>query len=669
MSSSKTLIFLENRREALHIARHLQLDAQTKLIAVTAEAAEALEAQDLPHEPVCAYADTRVLVSADERLNQDCFALAEEIEGFIGQRYTGAKFDGPGFLSGQGYFLQYSASAIQTRAFLMRETIRACSPEKVVVFAGEIDPWFVGDGYPRNPWLIVAGQLAQEHGFTLEVLECSSDARSVLENFRTSVDRLSRTIGRKAWNNIRPFFPSPSFLDIADERDLNGLRLLMVDTHSYDWAPVLNDLRKVKGVDVFRVHRRFLDARTWTFHFDSSLEGLEGRGHAELGVQLSRPDKDEVREISDLFDVWLRQRPADPGLTALGFNLLPALVPHLKAMATLGPALTRHSDMVAQRALDAIKPHAVCFFSIPWVATKRLAFQCRLRRIPTVCYQHGGAYGTHILTQHEQIELGHADYFLTYGTGIQSRVNPAFPVRARYVPVGSARIAAMTAQPRLSSPRSHRAISVLWIGEISLRNTVGGPFLVEDTQRYLMQKECLQLLGRADKLCVTYRSYPGREQWNAAGTTRWLARTNLPSIRMSAWLPLEKLIRQHDLVITDCSSNTAWNEVLALERPLIVYCDPEQTPLTAAYMTDLEAACFWCKTGEALVVAVRKLALEGETFLADLRKKESSTYLRKYVVHERPDASVTRVVSFLNSVCRRKRPVEDWESETHDNAT
>ena len=138
---------------------------------------------------------------------------------------------------------------------------------------------------------------------------------------------------------------------------------------------------------------------------------------------------------------------------------------------------------------------------------------------------------------------------------------------------------------------------------------------------------------------------------------------------MSAWLPLEKLIRQHDLVITDCSSNTAWNEVLALGRPLIVYCDPEQTPLTAAYMTDLEAACYWCKTREALVVAVRKLALEGETFLADLRKKESSAYLRKYVVHERPDASVKRVVSFLNSVCRRRQPVEEWERETPDTTT
>src|SRR5207302_6122591 len=209
--------------------------------------------------------------------------------------------------------------------------------------------------------------------------------------------------------------------------------------------------------------------------------------------------------ISDLFDVWLRQRPAVPRLTALGFNLLPAIVPHLKAMATLGPALTRHSDMVAQRALDAIKPHAVCFFSIPWLATKRLAFQCRLRGIPTVCYQHGGVYGTQISPKNEQIEPAHADYFLVYGRGIQPRPMPAFSARAQYVPVGSARMAAITGK---SQARSRpKVIRALWIAEFSSRNTIGGPFQVEDTERYLIQKECLQLLGRADRLRVTYRPY------------------------------------------------------------------------------------------------------------------------------------------------------------------
>src|SRR5439155_1165011 len=248
--------------------------------------------------------------------------------------------------------------------------------------------------------------------------------------------------------------------------------LLMVDTHSYDWAPVLNVLRTVKGVDVFRVHRCFLDARMWTFHFDSSLERLEGRGRAELGVQFSSTEEDEVREISDHFDAWLRQRPAPPQLIALGMDLFPALLPHLQAMATLGPALTRHSDMVAQRALDAIKPHAVCFFSIPWLATKRLAFQCRLRGIPTVCYQHGGVYGTQVSPKNEQIEPAHADYFLVYGRGIQPRPTPAFPARARYVPIGSARIAAITGRPEAQSQPN--VIRVLWIAEFSSRNTIGG---------------------------------------------------------------------------------------------------------------------------------------------------------------------------------------------------
>jgi hypothetical protein len=670
VSPVTNLVFLEDRAQVLQSKQALPLCSGTKLIAVTAEALEALEEYDLPHEAVSAYANARDLVSVDEQLNLDCFSLAQEIETFIGQRYSGARFDGPGFISGQAYVLQYSASAILTRAFLMRETIRACSPEKVVVFAGEIDPWFIGDGYARNPWLNVTEQLAAEQGFKLDVLPYSNDdQRSLLENLRIPLRRGYDYARRKVHRLIRQVSLSLRPPRIPLDKDLKGLRLLMVDGHSYDWAPVLSALRNVKGVEGARLHCRPLDGRFWTFHFGPSLQRLWSRRRHELGVESPRIDAREIKTVSTLFDDWLRQRPTQPALTALGINVFPAIASHLRAMATLGPALTRHADAVSSRALYLVKPHAVCFFAMPWLVSKRLAFYCHQQGIPVVCYQHGGAYGTQVAPKNELIEPAHADYFLVYGRGIQPRANPAFLTRARYVPVGSARIAIMKAKAPPSSSISRRVINVLWIGEISLRNTVGGTFQVEDTERYLLQKECLEILDRGKNLRVTYRPYPGREQWNSAGTTRWLERVNPRSIVIDSSLPLEKLIGQHDLVITDCSSNTAWNEVLALGRPLIVYCDPEQTPLTAAYMEDLDEACHWCRTREAIVVAVRKLVLEGETFLSDLRKKESSAYLRKYVVHERPDASVKSVISFLNSVCRRRQPVEEWERETPDTTT
>lgn len=662
MSPVTNLVFLEDRAQVLQSKQVLPLGSDTKRIAVTAEALEALEEYDLPHEAVSAYANTRDLVSVDEQLNLDCFLLAQEIETFIGQRYSGAKFDGPGFLSGQAYVLQYSASIILTRAFLMRETIRACPPQKVIVFQRDVDSWFLGDGYARNPWLDIVEQLSIEQGFKLEVLPYSKDEqRGLLENLQVLLQTGYHYVRRNAHGLIRRLSSFPQSTCSSLDKSLKGLRLLMVGTYSYDWEPVLSVLRNVKGVEGARLHCRLLDGRLWTFHFASSLQRLwSGRSH-ELGVGSPQIDARESETVSILFDDWLRQRPTQPVLTALGINVFPAFVSHLRARATLGLALARHADAVSSRVLDLVKPHAVCFSAMTWLVAKRLAFHCHQQGIPVVCYQHGGAYGTQVSPKNELIEPAHADYFLVYGKGIQPRANPVFPVRARYVPVGSARIAAMSAKYMPSSLIPRRVINVLWIGEISYWNTVGGPFQVEDTERYLLQKECLEILDRGKNLRVTYRPYPGREQWNSAGTTRWLERANPRSIVIDSSLPIEKLIRQHDVIITDTSSNTSWSEVLALKRPLILYCDPHQTPLSTTFMNDLEGACCWCKSRESLLATVHRLTHEGGTFVADLQKKDAAAFLRSYVLPCNEEQCVGRVVSFLHNVCRMKQSVEEWE--------
>ena len=86
------------------------------MIALTAQACQTLDMARLPYEPVCRFADTRGLALADQSLNLDVLALAREIDAFVGARYAPAQFDGPGFMSGLSYYLQYYAHAIAKRA-------------------------------------------------------------------------------------------------------------------------------------------------------------------------------------------------------------------------------------------------------------------------------------------------------------------------------------------------------------------------------------------------------------------------------------------------------------------------------------------------------------------------------------------------------------------------
>jgi hypothetical protein len=212
-----------------------------------------------------------------------------------------------------------------------------------------------------------------------------------------------------------------------------------------------------------------------------------------------------------------------------------------------------------------------------------------------VCYQHGFGYGVQIMPKDEQIETVHANYFLTYGSGIKPRSKPAFPQRARFVPVGSARIEQMIVESRNLIPKNRgpAELNILWLAEGSDRNTLTAS-LMEDTLRYQQEVKALTKLGSAENLQVVYRPYAYAMQWD--GITRWLERTRPPSIRKDVKQPLNHLIEKSDVAFVLTSSPTVWAEVIGLGKPMVLFCDPLQTPLVPEFENDLDEVCVWCKS-------------------------------------------------------------------------
>jgi hypothetical protein len=425
----------------------------------------------------------------------------------------------------------------------------------------------------------------------------------------------------------------------------------MAHSLAYDWNPVLAHLMTMDEVECFALDGVFPDKRDWPYYYRSVLTDLKRGAGVDLECGQPQTDPEEEEAIGHLFDAWERARSTEPELIVCGVNLYPALRIHLRSMAASAPANARHADSVAQRALDVARPDAVCFFSMPWLAAKRLAFHARQRGVPSVCYQHGGCYGTHDVPSHALTEMAHADYFLSYGNGIVSPANPCLPTRAKYVPVGSTRLESF--RSRQAAPVPHSGFIVLWIGEVSLRNTYGP---LEDTKRYLMQRKCLEILGHAANLRVIYRPFPG--ELAAQATPRWLELAKLPTIRVESNQSLANLMLTSDLIICDSTSCTAFNEGLALNKPTILYLDPTQILLLPHFIEDLERACLWCKTADALMSAVRRLAVEPENFIRELRQIDTTAFLRKYVLHEPGATSIQRVISFLINLRRHETAVE-----------
>ena len=107
------------------------------------------------------------------------------------------------------------------------------------------------------------------------------------------------------------------------------------------------------------------------------------------------------------------------------------------------------------------------------------------------------------------------------------------------------------------------------------------------------------------------------------------------------------------LIITDNAASTVWNETIAFGKPLILFCDPQQTLLMPFFAADLEEACFWCKTETELINAVQRLSNTGSEFLSDLRRTDTTSYLENYVLYRNDGDSKQRVVDFLKALRRQ----------------
>jgi hypothetical protein len=637
------LIFVETPEQAAAIAARGLPD---HCVALTAEAAQAFDELSHAYDPVSQFTDTYAIADVDEHLTVDVAEAMRELEQFVCERVPSVCFDGPGIFYGQAYSVQYGVGAILKRLHLMRAAIDALKPSTVLAYTRPIDVWFAQDGYERNPWIAPLEKLALDRGISLE-LESGPAQRDSRPPMRRG-NLWGRIMG-KLRAESRRLLPRPVPREAGD---LHGLRLLLVDVVAFDWIQTVKVLTSAKGVECF-VAGSALDPVS---DIRASFTGTIGRvgGKVEtVHVAETQGPADEEEKLAQAIDEWCQNHPGR--LQYLGFDLLDPMRLHLRALARFGPAAIRRTDALAARFLDIARPHALCFFSIGNIAAMRLAHIARGRGIPNVTYQHGFAYGVQIMAKDEFTDPMNADYFLVYGRGIRPRTNAAFPVRARYVPVGSARIEEMVRTVKRRASRGD--LRVLWIAETSTRNTLA-PSLTEDTRRYVAQRRCFEKLAQSAGTRVTYRPY--RHSFDFEGTQRWLAARNLANFSMDIGTRLEYLIASHDVVICETSSPTTWIEVLALGVPMILFCDPRQTLLVPEFERDLTTACHWSRDHDALFAAVSRLVDDREKFLTELRAIDARRFVSDYAL-DRGDCAA-RAAAFLSQVCRSGATIDSWRA-------
>ena len=656
------LIFFENRSEVSAVRESLPIGPEVKFIAVTAEAAQYFDELKIAYEPVSKYADTRKMgLSIQDQLIVDSFHLAEEIESFIAQHHPKSRFRNPAFLTSLSHYIFYSVHIVLSRAFMLRETIMACLPDVVTVFNAGVDHWFSDSGYEQQPWYDVIDDLSKQHEFRFEVRFLAEpytvgDKESEIQANHHFMARCKSILRKSIF--IKKILAKKRLLNNAFPlngmdglHDLQGIRVLMVQSYQYDWLPVLSGLQSVKDTDCIFIEGTSIEPYPWAYYYEPYAYSLWKTSVHKFKIDPPSVDEEEKQLLSELFNRWIETRSESPDLTIMGMNLFPSLVNHLKTMVAVGLALSRYTDALTSQVLDKIKPHIVCFVGMINLSEKRFAFQCRKRNIPVVCYQHGGGFGVIHCAKDEQTEVAHADYFLTHGNRICPRKEPAFPVRAEYIPVGSSRIEAMNCLSPLKKAKSAEMINVLWIAETSTRNQLDMVIALEDTERYLIQQRGLEILAGAKNIRVIFRPEPVTIDFE--GTNRWLNSSRYPSISVDVKQPLEELICECDVVVSSTASPTTWEEVIGLKKPMILFTKTPMECYAESFIQDLDKSTYWCKSEDALFRALNRLVSEGMDFVSELRQIDTADFIRNYVLYRDDGKCVQRVLSFLKEIYQK----------------
>jgi len=629
MTAPKTthIVFLEHRDQVLWIRNNHFLEPSMTLIALTAEALQALEELEYQCFAVCDFIDTSPLVSEEEHYIKEIYSLSLEIENYIGDYFDGFKTDGPGVISGNYYFLQYCISSIVKRAYILKKLVTTFSPLKITVFQQDIDAWLHGWQYVKNPWDEILETFSHEYNFSIEYIRVPRKKNSIPALDFAKVFSYYNRIKRKI---IQLNFARQQKHSISS--NLDGCRIIFVNSTNYDWGPVVRQLKQNKKIGMFELEQYNLYKHLWwSAIFSPALREMGTQKKTDIPINREIITKNEKKTLELLFEKWLSERENPPTIKVFDINIFPYIIPQIRTLVVQGLIISRYTDSFALHVIQKTKPHIVCFFNITQLSERRFAYICEKKGIPTVCYQHGFGYNVGIQPGAEGCDQACADFILSYGEGNRPRTNPLFPVKAEFFPVGSARIENMKKINPCRDLKKGRILKILWIAESTSHNTLVAS-LTEDTKRYRMQKKCMSILSGKNNIQVIYR--PLISQLFFDGTSVWLRNEKISGISIDAFTPLEDLILDSDLVISDISSPTTWGEVLGLNKPMILYCDPKQTPIKESSIPDLDSACCWCKTEDGLLRIIKELGEDPDHVFTYLHKMDSSAFVRKYILHD-----------------------------------
>ena len=649
------LLFVDSREQVEWIGRSGNSFDSYKIVAISAGALQALEELDISHISVSQYTDMKLIARCSKDLQVELVDLLEDLEDYFFDNYLKSKDDCKGFLLGHIYWLSHALTMLAARTHLLQESLKYFRPSKITLLSRNNDTSY--QLYTSQPWYssLPMGNITNELSSKYCVYV---DLKSVEVSSHVQIDAFHIKLGQ-AVKMIKVIIKSLInrwlHKDNVQQRSgsMSSANLCLVGGVNKEWMKILCSFDDVR-VNIFNWNNNisldYFQGQGWSTVYDTKLSTMNGWVSANIGLDEYCPDYDEIKELSELYDKWVLRYKDTRVIDMNGINLLGDMLEIIRPLATYGVSVCRYVDKSIDRLFESYVPDIACFQGVIHMADKRMILACKERGIPTIGIQHGGSVGTHVNNRIEMNDWGFCDYYFSYGDGIRLQANPVVPQVSKLISIGS---------PSLEEDRDKFVreferdnlddeISILWISDKAYSNTIGHESRGEDNSRYELQKECLTIVGVSKNVKLIFRPFRTTEE--DLGTVRWITLAGFDNIHVDSTSVLNKLLGECDLVITDNTASTVWNEVIAYDIPLILYCDPEQTPMIKEFTNVLQIACEWCKNQQDLINVMETLVQDPYRYTNELKKKNTITYLEKYVLHNNSQDSTELAVNFLNEL-------------------
>lgn len=279
----------------------------------------------------------------------------------------------------------------------------------------------------------------------------------------------------------------------------------------------------------------------------------------------------------------------------------------------------------------------------------------RKARIPSFCFQHGGASRNAWLTDYYQ-EYLQCDTYLAYGPGqvdILSNLDSLFERagnRHEVVPVGSVRLDNLyRSGHRHSRPRKTHRLLASKPQLLVIPTVFDHPgFAINDsallgTEYFHFQQAMLLALSKFKNWHVMYKAFPGTLDICASNPIRsFIVDNEFDNITYVDDTPVTSLMWSVDKIIID-HNQTALNELLLTSKPILVFDQGELLPWTSeAVSRTLLRETVVLATTRAEFFAKLEDFVTGE--IRPMIRREISQFTMRYGTHVGDGRSVERAV-------------------------